>query len=83
MRHRIILVLIAIVVATLAPIGAQQNGGRFDERLLQAFTYRNLGPWRMQVRVADVEVPASPLKDRQPAPAAVDRPGRSLGGDQP
>ncbi len=35
----------------------------FNEQLLKAFTYRNLGPFRMQARIADIAVPASPVKD--------------------
>lgn len=35
----------------------------FDESLLKAFVYRNIGPFRMQVRVADIAIPDSPRKD--------------------
>jgi photosystem II stability/assembly factor-like uncharacterized protein len=34
-----------------------------SEHLLEAFTYRNVGPFRMQVRVADIAVPDIPAKD--------------------
>jgi photosystem II stability/assembly factor-like uncharacterized protein len=42
---------------------AAQSQSAFNEALLSAFTYRNIGPFRMQVRIADVEVPTSPARD--------------------
>lgn len=55
----------AVVVAalTLAVRAQVQSGELFSERLLQAFTYRNIGPFRMQARIADIAVPDSPAKD--------------------
>src|SRR5262245_14004623 len=35
----------------------------FDESLLRAFTYRNLGPFRMGARTSDIAVPTSPEND--------------------
>jgi len=35
----------------------------FNEDLLKAFSYRNIGPFRMQVRVADIAIPDSPPRD--------------------
>jgi photosystem II stability/assembly factor-like uncharacterized protein len=54
-----------MVVAGLASTVAikAQNSGFFHERLLASFAYRNLGPFRMQVRIADIDVPASPARD--------------------
>ncbi|HEX2456576.1 MAG TPA: hypothetical protein VHI99_22955 [Vicinamibacterales bacterium] len=34
----------------------------FNERLLQAFSYRNVGPFRMGARTSDIAVPSSPAK---------------------
>jgi photosystem II stability/assembly factor-like uncharacterized protein len=34
----------------------------FNERLLQPFTYRNLGPFRMGARVSDIAVPVAPAR---------------------
>src|SRR5262245_41083986 len=34
----------------------------FNERLLQAFAYRNVGPFRMGARTSDIAVPSSPAK---------------------
>ena len=65
MRIRSAASAIIIVLAGLA-LTVQvraQNQGLFNERLLEAFTYRNLGPFRMQVRVADLAVPTSPARD--------------------
>ncbi len=42
---------------------AAQSQSAFNEALLNAFTYRNIGPFRMQVRIADVEIPSSPARD--------------------
>jgi photosystem II stability/assembly factor-like uncharacterized protein len=63
MRFRNALLAVILVVAGLGSVIARQDGGRFDEHLLQAFPYRNLGPFRMQVRIADIAVPDAPLND--------------------
>src|SRR5438067_5601576 len=34
----------------------------FDEGLLKAFTFRNVGPFRMGARTSDIAVPAAPAK---------------------
>src|SRR5689334_20843523 len=50
----------------LAVFGATVLSGqspRADEHLLSAFTYRNLGPFRMGARVSDIAVPTKPAKD--------------------
>ena len=62
LRHGVAAV---VIVAGLA-FGAwpeAQSESLFNENLLKAFAYRNLGPFRMQVRVADIAVPDSPAKD--------------------
>jgi photosystem II stability/assembly factor-like uncharacterized protein len=56
----------ALGLATALAAGtgpAAQSQSAFNEALLKAFTYRNIGPFRMQVRIADVEVPAAPARD--------------------
>jgi photosystem II stability/assembly factor-like uncharacterized protein len=59
-----IAVTVIVVAGLMSAAGVKaQNQGLFNERLLGAFTYRNLGPFRMQVRIADIDVPASPTKD--------------------
>src|SRR5213594_667552 len=35
----------------------------FNESLLRAFTFRNVGPFRMQARASAIAVPASPAKE--------------------
>jgi len=65
MRLKNAIALVVMVVAGLASTVRvkAQNQGLFNERLLEAFTYRNLGPFRMQVRIADIAVPDAPAKD--------------------
>src|ERR1041384_2575154 len=56
--------LVAALAVLLSPArGRAQPRPAVDEHLLSAFTYRNLGPFRMGARVADVAVPAKPLRD--------------------
>src|SRR5262249_16896373 len=63
MRVKTALASAAVVVGLgLVPVGGQDGQG-FNEQLLAAFTYRNIGPFRMQVRVADIAVPDSPPPD--------------------
>lgn len=50
-------------VAALAVAAPAHAHAQVDERLLAAFTYRNLGPFRMGARVSDIAVPASPVRD--------------------
>ena len=45
--------IVAAAALTLAVRAQVPAGERFNERLLQAFTYRNIGPFRMQARIAD------------------------------
>ena len=54
--------LFAAALLTLAPALAHAQS-RFNEDLLKAFTYRNLGPFRMGARTSDIAVPDSPARD--------------------
>jgi len=58
-----------LVLAALAVLGAAglaaQPGPAFDEHLLEALTFRNLGPFRMGARISDVAVPAYPERDHR------------------
>ena len=48
---------------TWTTTGAQSPADNaFNERLLQAFSYRNVGPFRMGARTSDIAVPALPAK---------------------
>src|SRR6476659_835087 len=49
----------SIISAFLSTSGIAQ----VDARLLEAFTYRNLGPFRMGARVADIAVPTRPARE--------------------
>src|SRR5690348_9556510 len=55
---RRILLAATAVVALGSGLSAQ-----VDEHLLSAFTYRNLGPFRMGARVSDLAVPSKPARD--------------------
>lgn len=58
MRHRILFTVTVIgALVPAAPINAQDTLG---ERLVSALQYRNIGPFRMQARIADIDVPSSP-----------------------
>ena len=55
---------IVLALAATAPTAARgQTRPRVDEHLLSAFTYRNLGPFRMGARVSDIAVPSKPGRD--------------------
>ena len=55
---------IVLALAAPAPLAAHaQTRPRVDEHLLSAFTYRNLGPFRMGARVSDIAVPSKPGRD--------------------
>ena len=62
-RRLILLVLISTGVGSALIMGAQNGAPAINEALLAAFTYRNTGPFRMQARIAAIDVPAAPLKD--------------------
>ncbi|HET7564263.1 MAG TPA: hypothetical protein VFJ96_04665 [Gemmatimonadaceae bacterium] len=54
----------AIIVAAGVSIPSASAHAQhpFDQQLLSAFTYRNIAPFRMQARIADIDVPAFPEK---------------------
>ena len=56
-----ILAIGAGVVAAVTPLA--QAPDPFNEQLLRAFTYRNLGPFRMGARTSDIAVPTAPARD--------------------
>ena len=58
-RHLIGLV---VILAGLATYTQSQRAPAFNETLLQTFTYRNTGPWRMQARMTAIAVPDAPAK---------------------
>ena len=57
-----VLALLVGVLSAQAPAVARSQT-TVDEHLLESFTYRNIGPFRMGARVSDVAVPARPLRD--------------------
>ncbi len=60
MRHRILFTVTAIcAVMPAARINAQDTD-TLTTRLVSSLQYRNIGPFRMQARIADIDVPASP-----------------------
>ena len=65
MRRTLAVLVIVLAGASVTRAGRApaQGPGVFNERLLQPFTYRNIGPFRMQARIAAIDVPASPTKD--------------------
>src|SRR5215471_539728 len=54
--------IIALVSAATLTIStaAQSPAPAFDEQLLRAFTFRNIGPFRMGARTSDIAVPNQP-----------------------
>jgi photosystem II stability/assembly factor-like uncharacterized protein len=54
-------------IAGLVFVASATAGARyqppFDEHVTASFTYRNIGPFRMQARIASIAVPAAPVKD--------------------
>ena len=68
MRLRLTAAIAAMAAAAAGLTGgvmaqAPDGSSLFNERLLSAFTYRNIGPFRMQARIAAIAVPDSPAKD--------------------
>jgi photosystem II stability/assembly factor-like uncharacterized protein len=64
MTRRVFLLSLTLTVASSALITHAQNAAPgVNEALLGAFAYRNTGPFRMQARIAAIDVPASPQKD--------------------
>jgi photosystem II stability/assembly factor-like uncharacterized protein len=67
MRLRRVLPLsLFVFTACLSPRAAPaQAQDRFNEELVRAFTFRNVGPFRMGARVSDIAVPATPARDHR------------------
>ena len=61
-RVRLFALLLALASATFIT-RAQNAAPVVNEALLGAFTYRNTGPFRMQARIAAIDVPTTPQKD--------------------
>jgi photosystem II stability/assembly factor-like uncharacterized protein len=57
------IVFIAALLVTASTHGTAQN--LFNEKLLQPFQYRNMGPFRMGARTSDIAVPDAPAKDHR------------------
>jgi photosystem II stability/assembly factor-like uncharacterized protein len=55
----------AVAVAGLASSAgtSARQADAFNAQLLEAFAYRNLGPFRMGARISDIAVPASPARN--------------------
>ncbi|HEX4568341.1 MAG TPA: hypothetical protein VH138_17025, partial [Vicinamibacterales bacterium] len=51
---------VLVIGALTMSIGAQSPTPSFDETLLRAFTFRNVGPFRMAARTSDIAVPVAP-----------------------
>src|SRR5687768_18497795 len=62
LRIAVATTLMAITALTTADARAQSSE-LFNPKLLEAFTYRNLGPFRMGARTSDIAVPAAPARD--------------------
>jgi photosystem II stability/assembly factor-like uncharacterized protein len=54
---------LAALASTMSVTARMQAPAAFDESLVRAFTYRNLGPYRMGARTSDIAVPDAPAKD--------------------
>jgi photosystem II stability/assembly factor-like uncharacterized protein len=64
MTRRLFLVALVLSAASSTLITrAQTAPPAVSEALLGAFTYRNTGPFRMQARIAAIDVPTSPTKE--------------------
>ena len=62
MSPRSTFVAIGAVLAGLTAYAQPQTPPQFNESLVQAFTYRNTGPFRMQARMTAIAVPTKPAK---------------------
>ena len=62
MKTKKVFLVIVLGLACLAFVGEPCVAGQdlFGESLLKNFTYRNLGPFRMGVRMSDIAVPDAP-----------------------
>ena len=55
-------VLALAIGSAFTMLARGQAPSRFNETLVSAFAYRNVGPFRMGARTSDIAVPASPEK---------------------
>ncbi len=62
-RRPLYWILLLVAWGALPADLASQGGERFDEEFLSAFTFRNVGPFRMGARTSDIAVPNSPAGD--------------------
>ena len=63
-QSRLVLACVITCVATVVGLGGQDgNPDLFNENLLRVFTYRNVGPFRMQARASTIAVPNGPPKE--------------------
>src|SRR6185503_18712720 len=60
MRRLRAVTAIGIAIGAVGSAASAQNTPALTEALLQPFSYRNLGPFRMGARVSDVAVPTVP-----------------------
>src|SRR5262249_1128572 len=60
--RRAIVVVAALTLAVVTHASAQNV---FNQKLLEPFQYRNMGPFRMGARTSDIAVPDSPAKDHR------------------
>jgi len=56
-------VFAAVILACLGSAAPMKGQVPPDGQVLSAFTYRNLGPFRMGARISDIAVPDSPERD--------------------
>ena len=60
---RAVAVLALASASVFTMLARGQAPSRFNERLVSAFAYRNVGPFRMGARTSDIAVPAAPAKE--------------------
>jgi len=63
MRLRPVAAAFAFLAGLLPAAGAVAQNGPVDPDLLKAFTFRNMHPFRLGARIADIAVPVVPAKD--------------------
>lgn len=63
--YRRVLYLVAVALLILTGSLPAQAQARLTEELLEALTYRNVGPFRMGARISDIAAPAAPAKDHR------------------
>jgi len=62
--RRVVLAFVVTFLATVIGLGGQDgNPDLFNESLLRVFTFRNVGPFRMQARASTIAVPDGPPKE--------------------